>query len=55
MMNKEKLKKISRNLSANRDDFISAFRHNLFMYIEEQDITIKEISEEVIKSNAKKP
>ena len=46
MMNKEKLKKISRNLSANRDDFISAFRHNLFMYIEEKDITIKEISEE---------
>ena len=46
MMNKEKLKKISRNLSANRDDFISAFRNNLFMYIEEKDITIKEISEE---------
>ena len=44
-MNKEKLKKISRNLSANRDDFMSAFRHNLFMYIDEKEITIKDISE----------
>lgn len=46
MMNKEKLKKFSKNLSANRDDFMSAFRHNLFMYINEKDITIKDISEE---------
>lgn len=45
-MNKEKLKKISRNLSANSDDFMSAFRKNMFMYIEEKDITIKDISEE---------
>ena len=46
MMNKEKLKKISKNLSADSDDFMSAFRHNLFMYINEKDITIKDISEE---------
>lgn len=46
MMNKEKLKKISRNLSANSDNFMSAFRKNMFMYIDEKDITIKEISEE---------
>ena len=45
-MNKEKLKKISKNLSANSDDFMSAFRKNMFMYLEEKDITIKEISEE---------
>ena len=45
MLEKEKLKKISKNLSANRDDFISTFRHNLFMYIDEKDITIKDISE----------
>ena len=45
-MNKEKLKKISKNLSANSDNFMSAFRKNMFMYIEEKDITIKEISEE---------
>lgn len=46
MLSKEKLKKISRNLSANSDDFMSAFRKNMFMYIEEKDITIKDISEE---------
>ena len=46
MMNKEKLKKISKNLSANSDDFMSAFRKNMFMYIDEKDITIKDISEE---------
>ena len=45
MLKKEKLNELSKNLSANRDDFISAFRHNLFMYIDEKDITIKEISE----------
>ena len=44
-MNKEKLKKISKNLSANSDDFMSAFRKNMFMYIDEKDITIKDISE----------
>lgn len=46
MMDKEKLKKISKNLSANSDDFMSAFRKNMFMYIDEKDITIKDISEE---------
>ena len=45
-MNKEKLKKISKKLSANSDNFMYAFRKNMFMYIEEKDITIKEISEE---------
>ena len=45
-MDKEKLKNISKNLSANSDDFMSAFRKNMFMYIEEKDITIKDISEE---------
>ena len=46
MIKKEKLNELSKNLSANRDNFISAFRHNLFMYIDEKDITIKDISEE---------
>ena len=45
MLEKEKLRKISRNLSANSDDYMSAFRENMFMYLEEKDITIKEISE----------
>ena len=48
MIKKEKLNELSKNLSANRDDFISSFRHNLFMYIDEKEITIKDISE---KSN----
>ena len=26
-------------------DYVSAFRHNLFKYIDEKDITIKDISE----------
>ena len=45
MLTKEKLKEISTHLSADRTDYISAFRKNLFMYIEEKDITIKDISE----------
>ena len=44
MMKKEKLNEISKKLSANQD-VISAFRHNLFLYVEDKDITIKEISE----------
>ena len=45
MLTKEKLKEISTHLSADRTDYISAFRKNLFMYIEDKDITIKDISE----------
>ena len=46
MLNEEKLKKISMNLSSNRNDFMSAFRQNLFKYIDEKEITIKDISEQ---------
>lgn len=45
MLEKEKLREISKKLSANRDDYISAFRNNLFMYVDEKDITLKDISE----------
>lgn len=45
MLEKEKLWEISKKLSANRDDYISAFRNNLFMYVDEKDITLKDISE----------
>ena len=45
MLKKEKLKKISKKLLSNRNDYMSAFRQNLFMYVEEKDITIKDISE----------
>lgn len=46
MLNEEKLKQISRKLTANPNDYVSAFRQNLFRYIDEKDITIKDISEE---------
>ena len=44
-MEKEKLKELSLKLSSDSNDYMSAFRKNLFMYIDEKDITIKEISE----------
>lgn len=44
-MNQEKLKKLSLNLTADRNDYMSAFRHNIDMYIAEKDITIRELSE----------
>lgn len=46
LLDEEKLKKISRKLSANPNDYVSAFRQNLFKYVDEKDITIKDISEE---------
>lgn len=45
MVEKEKLKKMSMLLTANRNDYMSAFRHNIDMYIEEKDITLRELSE----------
>ena len=44
-MNKEKLKKLSLKLSADRNNYMLAFRHNIDMYISEKDITIRELSE----------
>lgn len=44
-MNKEKLKQMSLKLSANRDNFMLAFKHNIDMYIAEKDITMRELSE----------
>lgn len=44
-MQREKLKKLSLKLTANRNDYMSAFRKNIDMYIDEKDITLKEISE----------
>lgn len=45
MLEKGKLRKISKELSANRVDYMSAFRQNLFRYVDDKDITLKEISE----------
>lgn len=46
MLEKEKLKEISRNLTTNEDDFTSAFRQNLFKYLENKEITLADISSE---------
>lgn len=45
MMEKEKLRKISRKLSADKTDYITAFRENLFRYVDDKEITIKDIAE----------
>lgn len=45
MMKKEKLMEISRNLSADREDYMAAFRRNLFKYVDDKDITIRDISD----------
>lgn len=44
-MDKEKFKKLSLKLSADRNDYMTAFRRNIDMYIAEKDITIRELSE----------
>lgn len=44
-MNQEKLKKLSLKLSSDRNDYISNFRKNLDLYVQEKDITLREISE----------
>lgn len=45
MLRKEKLEEISKNLAANQENPISAFRQNLFMYVNDKEITIRDISE----------
>lgn len=45
-MNREKLHKMSQNLMADREDYMNAFRKNLDMYVDDHEITIREIAEE---------
>ena len=45
MMEREKLKKLSLKLSSDRNNYIHNFRKNLDLYIQEKDITLREISE----------
>ena len=45
MITQEKLKQISKTLSTDRADYMSAFRQNIFKYVDDKDITIKDISE----------
>ena len=44
-MENEKLKKLSLNLVADKENYMSAFRKNIDMYIAEKDITIREVAE----------
>lgn len=45
MIKREKLSEISLKLTADREDFISAFRKNLFTYLADREITISDIAE----------
>lgn len=44
-MKKEKLRKISLKLTSNREDYMSAFRKNIDLYVEDKDITLREIAD----------
>lgn len=46
MLDKKSLRKLSKNLIADPDDYMSAFRKNLYMYIEQKDITLAEVADE---------
>lgn len=45
MLEKKKLKEIAKNLTAEKLDFMSAFRRNLYMYADDEDITLSDIAE----------
>lgn len=45
MIKKEKLKEIAKKLSANKLDFMSAFRRNMYLYIDDKDITMNDIAD----------
>lgn len=45
MLEEKKLKEISNHLIANRFDFMSSFRNNMYMYVDDKDITLADISE----------
>lgn len=46
MLDKKNLRKLSKNLISNPDDYMSSFRRNLFMYIEQKNISLAEIADE---------
>lgn len=45
MLETKTLRKLSKHLVANPDDFMISFRKNLFMYVEQKDITLAEIAD----------
>lgn len=44
-MENKKIKEIALNLTVDRNDYMSAFRKNIFRFIEEKDITLNDIAE----------
>ena len=45
MFDKKRLRSLSRNLIANPDDYMSSFRKNVQMYIDQKDVTIMQLAE----------
>ena len=45
MLDTKSLRKLSKNLVSEPDDFMSSFRKNLYMYIEQKEITLAEIAD----------
>lgn len=46
MLEKKQLRKLSKNLVSDPDNYMSSFRRNLYMYVEQKDITLAEIADE---------
>lgn len=46
MLDKKSLRKLSKNLVSNPDDYMTSFRKNLYMYIEHKDISLANVAEE---------
>lgn len=45
MIEKEKLKEIAKKLTADKLDFMSAFRRNMYLYLDDKDITMNDIAD----------
>lgn len=45
MLDGKSLRKLSKNLVSNPDDYMSSFRKNLFMYIEQKDISLADVAD----------
>lgn len=46
MLDKKSLRKLSKNLVSDPDDYMTSFRKNLYMYIEQKDIALADIADE---------
>lgn len=45
MLNKKKMEEIAQKLTADKQDFVSAFRRNMYLYVDDKDITMSDIAE----------